>query len=172
MKNFKAQTTNNEEWGFWGTSVRNGYDTELTWNTASLFLAKEFDLTPEQTRDVLDASFGRHLADDLSFIKNGKDEAGGPINAAAITKHLTLRVADKGWRDCFEKAIREETGKTFPRKATMSKDALFTLIAQQHLNIETLVERKSDSLDFHDVSVLSVKDALEAAYEAGRKARK
>lgn len=50
----------------------------------------------------------------------------------------------------------------------MTKDELFTQIAQQHLNIETLVERKSDSLDFHDVAVWSVKDALEAAYEAGR----
>ena len=40
------------------------------------------------------------------------------------------------------------------------------------INIETLVERKSDGLDFHNVAVWSVKDALEAAYEAGRKARK
>lgn len=53
-----------------------------------------------------------------------------------------------------------------------SKDEVFTLIAQQHLGIETLVERKSDSLDFHDVAVWSVKDALEAAFEAGRKTRK
>ena len=172
MKNFKALPTNNQDWGFWGTSVRNGYDAELTWNTASHFLAKEFDLTAEQTRDVLDSRFGRHLSDDLCVIRNGKDEADGPINATAITKHLTMRVADKGWRDCFENTIREVTGKTFPRKAPMSKDDLFTLIAQQHLNIETLVERKSDSLDFHDVGVLCLKDALEAAYEAGRKARK
>lgn len=166
MKNFKPLPTNNTDWGFWGTSVRNGYDAALTWDAASRFLAKEFDLTAEQTRDTLDARFGRHLADDLSMIK------GGPINPAAINKHLTMRVADKGWRDCFENAIREVTGKTFPRKAPMSKDDLFTLIAQQHLNIETLVERKSDSLDFHDVGVLNIKDALEAAYEAGRKARK
>ncbi len=51
----------------------------------------------------------------------------------------------------------------------MTKEALFTQIAQQHLNIETLVERKSDSLDFHEVAVWCVRDALEAAYEAGRK---
>lgn len=172
MNDLKLLPTKNEDWGFWGTSVRNGYDAALTWNAASRFIAKEFDLTAEQTRDVLDTSFGRHLADDLSFIKNGEDEAKGPINIAAITKHLTMRVADRGWRDCFENAIRQETGKTFPRKAPMSKDDLFTLIAQQHLGIETLVERKSDRLDFHDVGVLSIKDALEAAYEAGRKARK
>lgn len=172
MKNTAILPTGNKEWGFWGTSGHNGYDAELTWEAASRFLAKEFDLTPEQTRDVLDARFGRHLADDLSFIDNGKDNAHGPISAEAITKHLTMRVADKGWRDSSENAIREATGKTFPRKAPMSKDALFTQIAQQHLNIETLVARNSDSHDFHEVSIWSVKDALEAAYEAGRKARK
>ncbi len=172
MKNFKPLPTNNQDWGFWGTSVRNGYDAALTWNTASPFLAKEFDLTAEQVRDVLDGRFARHLADDLSMIKGGEGVANGPSTEKSITAHLALRVADKGWRDCFENAITEITGKNFPRKAPISKDDLFTLIAQKHLNIETLVERKSDSLDFHDVSVLSVKDALEAAYEAGRKARK
>lgn len=172
MKNTEILQTANKDWGFWGTSNRNGYDAELAWNAASRFLIAEFELTAEQARDVLDARFGRHLADDMSFIENGKDEAKGPISTAAINKHLTLRVADRGWRDCFENAIREVTGKIFPRKAPKRKDEVFTLIAQQHLGIETLVERKSDSLDFHDVSVLSVKDALEAAYEAGRKARK
>lgn len=172
MKNTAILPTANQEWGFWGTSVRNGYDAELTWDAASRFLAKEFDLTAEQTRDVLDARFGRHLADDLSFIENSAGNAKGPISADAIAKHLIERGADHGWRDSFENAIREATGKIIPRKAPITKDALFTQIAQQHLNIETLVTRKSDSLDFHDVAVWSVKDALEAAYEAGRKARK
>lgn len=172
MKNFTPLPTANKEWGFWGTSVRNGYDAELTWDTASRFLAKEFDLTAEQARDTLDGRFGRHLADDLSFIENGTGNARGPINAAAIAKHLTARVADQGWRDSFKHAIREATGKTFPHKAPMTKDALFTQIAQQHLGIETLVTRNSDSLDFHDTAVWGIKNALEAAYEAGRKARK
>ena len=43
-------------------------------------------------------------------------------------------------------------------------------IAAGHLGIETLVTRKSDSLDFHEVSVWSLKAALEAAFEAGRTA--
>jgi len=51
----------------------------------------------------------------------------------------------------------------------MAKDEIFTKIAKQHLRIETLETRKSDSLDFHDVAVWCIKDALEAAYEAGRK---
>lgn len=166
MTNFKALPTENLSWGFWGTSTRNGYDTELAWNTASQFLAKKFDLTPEQSRTVLDSKFGRHLADDLSFIENG------PSSAKAITNHLALRIADRGWLDCFENAIRETTGKTYPRKAPLTKEELFTQIAQSHLNVETLVRRNSDSLDFHDVSVSGLKAALEAAYEAGRKAGK
>jgi hypothetical protein len=46
-------------------------------------------------------------------------------------------------------------------------DTLFTLIAQKHLRIDTLETRKSDSLDFHDVAVWSIRDALEAAFKAG-----
>lgn len=52
----------------------------------------------------------------------------------------------------------------------MSKlETLLTQIAQQHLGIETLQTRRSDSLDFHDVAVWCVRDALEAAFKAGVK---
>jgi hypothetical protein len=44
---------------------------------------------------------------------------------------------------------------------------LFTDIAREHLRIATLETRHSDSLDFHNVSVWGVKNALAAAYEAG-----
>ena len=47
-------------------------------------------------------------------------------------------------------------------------DKRLTHIAKEHLLIDTLKTRKSDSLDFHDVSVWGVKSALETAYEAGR----
>ena len=43
-------------------------------------------------------------------------------------------------------------------------------IAKEHLFIETLETQNSDRLDFHDVSVWGVKAALQAAFEAGRKA--
>ncbi len=45
---------------------------------------------------------------------------------------------------------------------------LLTLIAQQHLKVETLETRHSDSLDFHDVAVWQIEEALEVAFEAGR----
>ncbi len=59
----------------------------------------------------------------------------------------------------------------------MSKlEQLLTQIAQSKLGIETLETRKSDSLDFHDVAVWCLRDALEAAFNAGveqgRKAEK
>ena len=55
-------------------------------------------------------------------------------------------------------------------------DQLLTQIAREHLLIDTLETRRSDSLDFHDVAVWCVRDALEAAFNAGvehaKKARK
>ena len=51
-------------------------------------------------------------------------------------------------------------------------EQLFTAIAKEHLSIETLETRRSDSLDFHDVSVRGVRAALEAAYKAGANAQR
>ena len=48
-----------------------------------------------------------------------------------------------------------------------SRDSLLERIAEKHCRIETLQTRKSDSLDFHDVSVWGLKSALEDAFEAG-----
>jgi hypothetical protein len=44
---------------------------------------------------------------------------------------------------------------------------ILTAIADRHLAIPTLLERRNDSLDFHEVSVWGVKDALWYAYRAG-----
>ena len=51
-----------------------------------------------------------------------------------------------------------------------NKDATIRLIAEDVLGIETLDTRKSDGLDFHDLAVWQIRKALNAAYEAGRKA--
>ena len=45
-----------------------------------------------------------------------------------------------------------------------------TQIAQEHLDIATLEQRGRDALDFHEVSVWSLKDALMCAFEAGKSA--
>ena len=57
-------------------------------------------------------------------------------------------------------------------KAAQQLDKLLAQIALDHLFIETLATRNSDSLDFHDVSVWGVKSALMAAYKAGQQAAK
>ena len=51
------------------------------------------------------------------------------------------------------------------------RDTTLAEIAARHLHLETLETRNSDSLDFHDMAVWSIKAALEAAYEAGRQSR-
>jgi hypothetical protein len=48
------------------------------------------------------------------------------------------------------------------------KDQILVQIAKDELHLETLETHKSDSLDFHDCAVWSIKAALEAAYEAGQ----
>lgn len=51
----------------------------------------------------------------------------------------------------------------------MNKDQTILNIAKENFNIGTLEVRNRDSLDFHDVSVGSIKHALEQAYQAGIK---
>jgi len=46
-------------------------------------------------------------------------------------------------------------------------DAALAAIAKRVLGIPTLDERRSDRLDFHEVGVHSVKEALRQAYRAG-----
>lgn len=48
-------------------------------------------------------------------------------------------------------------------------DEVFGRIAKQILGIETLQVQNSDSLDFHDCGVSSIRAALRKAYEEGRK---
>lgn len=61
------------------------------------------------------------------------------------------------------------TTKTHPAKAP--SEALLLEIAAKHFHsIETLETRNSDSLDFHDVAVWSIRDALAAAFAAGQAA--
>ena len=50
----------------------------------------------------------------------------------------------------------------------MTKKKLFEALAKQHLRIETLRDRNSDSLDFHDVGVASLRDFAEACFQAGK----
>lgn len=44
---------------------------------------------------------------------------------------------------------------------------ILLLIAHKHLGVDTLETRNSDRLDFHEVSVWGIKEALQAAFMAG-----
>lgn len=56
------------------------------------------------------------------------------------------------------------------RQTVPAIPAMLEEIARRHLGLETLATRNSDRLDFHDMAVWSMRAALEAAYEAGRRA--
>jgi hypothetical protein len=57
---------------------------------------------------------------------------------------------------------------TSPMKNKEVLNKILTGIAQKNfVNVETLETRKSDSLDFYDVSVWQIKAALEDAFLAG-----
>lgn len=59
-----------------------------------------------------------------------------------------------------------------PAAKTSKPADVFAQIAKLHLDIDTLDEQGRDSLDFHEVSVMNLRDALEAAYAAGIAAAK
>lgn len=62
---------------------------------------------------------------------------------------------------------RSTDSKTVDRKTA---DRTIAAIARTVLGIETLEARHRDALDFHDLSVRKIEQALRAAYEAGRDA--
>lgn len=61
----------------------------------------------------------------------------------------------------------QTTNRKRPSKEEPTVEKLLVAISKEQFRIDTLETRKSDSLDFHDVAVWSVKAALEAAYRAG-----
>lgn len=93
--------TGNPSWGFWGACSCNAFDQQAAWLAVCDALMTAFDLTEEQVRDLLDARFGRWLADDLSFIR------GGPTSYQAIERHIMARLADSRWRGWFATAVSE-----------------------------------------------------------------
>ena len=56
--------------------------------------------------------------------------------------------------------------------AKTATEALLLEIAQNHFFIETFNTQNSDWLDFHEVSVWSIRSALKAAFAAGQAAAK
>jgi hypothetical protein len=91
-----------------------------------------------------------------------------------IEDHSEMEWDDDSYADCT-KCCRHGTLKDFTVKAesppTMKPvDAILTAIANEHLGISTLETRRSDNLDFREVSVWGAHAALKAAFDAGGKA--
>ncbi len=54
--------------------------------------------------------------------------------------------------------------------ASSEVDAILAAIAKTHLDLDTLETRHSDRLDFQEQACWSIRDALRAAFEAGKQA--
>ena len=49
----------------------------------------------------------------------------------------------------------------------MTRDQVLLGIAKKYLGLTTLDQRRSNRLDFHDLTVWQIREALEAAFAAG-----
>lgn len=92
----------NETFGFWGESKINRYENvEGLWKDMSLLLMDVFNASPEVVRQTLDSRFGRHLADELSFVKGGK------VTPETAVHHAIELLKRSDWRKYFRKAIHD-----------------------------------------------------------------
>jgi len=149
--------TRNSEWGFFGTCGNNGQtDCDAAWNEAMAALTDpkgRYRLEPEDARDLLDSTWGRHLADQVV----GED-IGGAIE----------QLANHGWARDAREFVRKHINPNLPRVAPTTREQAVEGIARRILKLETLEERKNDEHDFHELSIWTIRKALEAAYDAGR----
>ena len=65
-----------------------------------------------------------------------------------------------------ERCARVRPATTDP--VLVTREEVVATIAARVLGIVTRDVRNSDSLDFHDIGVVDLREALEAAYDAGR----
>lgn len=74
-----------------------------------------------------------------------------------------------GWKDTNLLKSTEMSAEEWGRAGNMQNTILE--IAKQTLGMETLETRKSDSLDFYELSVWQIRKALEEAFKAGKKSQ-
>ena len=125
----------------------------------------------------------QQLGDDAYFLQTAKTElvrlmATGQVDATGLARRemaqrglnengawIGFAAAAKLWEEPTP-ARKGKGKKDKVDKATL--DAGLEALAQVHLGIGTLTERRMDALDFHEVGVWQVKDALRAAFMLGR----
>ena len=157
-KKTEMPRTRNREWGFFGTCAANGHaDPEAAWDEAMAILTDpkgRFALEADEARDLLDATWGRHLADQVVGQK--------------ISKAINDLAVNHGWARDARNFVRKHINPKLPRIAPLTREQEIAELAQRILKIETLETRNSDALDFHELAVWTIQQALDAAYEAGR----
>ena len=89
--------------------------------------------------------------------------AGAWPQAAALYRKAAATCQDAGKVEAYEMQARRCDHE-------IEVDAALAVIARRVLGIPTLEERKSDRLDFHEVSAWGLKDALRQAFRAGHDA--
>jgi hypothetical protein len=93
-------------------------------------------------------------------------ERGRAWAQAAVLWRRAIDHLPTGRNAAKQRGKYSERARECDREATLGER--FEDIAKRILRIPTLAERRSDSLDFHEVGVWQVKQALKAAYEAGQ----
>jgi hypothetical protein len=157
-KKVETPRTQNRDWGFFGTCVSNGHqDAEAAWDEAMAALTDSkgrFRLEAEDARDLLDATWGRHLADE--------------VVGQEIREAIDELASDRRWLRATREFVRKHIRADAQMAAPPTREGEIESIARRILKIGTLETRNSDALDFHDLAVWKIQEALDAAYEAGR----
>jgi hypothetical protein len=121
------------------------------------------------------------VASDDDYRVTGNDTL---ARLGGVMRHDRLEIVDTaidraGYRRCalatelecfagLANAGTEKPGEDSTHAAKLGRAAAtFTAIARTHLHGETLHEQRRDSLDFHEVGVVGIREALEAAFCAG-----
>ncbi len=96
----------------------------------------------------------------------------GTIDAANLARaELANRGLDADGVWCgFERARAIHLGVANDQAPDATAEQAIAEIARRGLHLDTLETLNSDALDFHDLAVWSIREALVAAYNAGRTA--
>ena len=94
------------------------------------------------------------IAQDDVFLVTGKRIRPGSLSAWIIAEH--------------RQQVGERTTDPATSELSGKMAEVLTEIARHHLRIDTLEDAGWDSADFHEVSTAALRDALRAAYLAGR----
>ena len=87
----------------------------------------------------------------------------------ALRRLAGIESVRDGWtQEQLKKAPQTEGA---DENAIKPSPALLKQLAKKHFDIDNLATQKSDRLDFHEVAVWSIEDALSEAFAAGWSAR-